>query len=1293
MKRKCMSRYFPMELFVSTKEMVDTVEMGSLGTIPSEAQIRQAISMLCRRQENEPNKFVYIKFPFGMMNYDGLKTIQAYHESILYKQKIQEEKDWLQSLSKVSSEMGLNLTEITQHFEESVWNSSTSKPIQNLVGDRWLTNFDIDAIFEIINKKYDNVIGFVCKPSEFVYSFAGLQEKVARTMKSETSVARIIVALNIGCENGKYFITDEERTGEHWSLLIIDINNNTAYYGDSLAWPLPTNLLSTVKSNLSVIESDLGIDISRCLQNIVVLQQGCEPFYPLQTCSNMCGVIVVCMSGILSESWDSWVKWKELPLISKPSIYKKQLRITVISWIICNDITTEIFSPVAADSVTDHTQPDMEIEVDCICSSEDDSFESDDKARADHTQPDMEIKVEDDSFESDDKARADHTQPDMEIEVDCICSSEDDSFESDDKARADHTQPDMEIEVDCICSSEDDSFETGDKARAEIISMLPDSFTYKMLRVIQYRDIESFHCTFKLDVDNEENVRKWLAAYNEKTKETMVYESCRNGKGKRVAKKFYLRCQHKQRKTGKHTKSNKTLKTTHKLHNNRNMDCPAQIIATLLSPQKSRNGFGADVVLKHNHNHLVHVADALRFRRMSVDTKEKYYDLFSQGHSPATAHLEYETSLMYCDEPQLIADRNVNPKKSDVYNLFNKWRKCNIGVRTGKKLFTALEKRIYAYSDANSESGGKAVVQRYYKSKGDNGEISQEEPLVLAICTPLMSRVHEYIVQSKELVFIDASSSFEDFNNPLFVISTSSAAGGLPLGVVVTSAESASVIHKGMTMLQELFPTSAFYGAGSPANIMIDDSSAEREGLHRTWPNSCIFLCTFHFLQSIWRWLLNSKHGIDVNERQYLMDLVRTLVYAKTESELKGEYSTFENDSTVKKYKNFSSHMKQFWERRREWAICFRTASTMRGINTNNYAESGIRILKDIVFKRVKAYNLLQLFNFITVTFDLYYKRRLLAVAYNRMDRYISLRYKGLGAPKISEDKIEKSTADSNIYLVQSTFYADRVYEIDTLNWTCTCSIRRTGYPSGEPCKHQHSVANKYKLTAPNLIPYFNSEGRYLHALIAIGPGKVGDKSFYAGMRDLTASSESTTCAEENEQNVQLDNVHDSGQKNLDIAVEIMIQQEKLQDEVISLGNTFIQDVQDRVQQLDTQYLSGLKKFFTVYLDTVAKSEPTCSATPRLASLLHTYFSPSSSVQVAGTRQMKVQPTAIARRRAGIARGSKLAPSGRPPKRSHGEDPNIQNKRGRSDHVKRKQNLRQNELKNQANHFKHGMGH
>ena len=80
---------------------------------------------------------------------------------------------------------------------------------------------------------------------------------------------------------------------------------------------------------------------------------------------------------------------------------------------------------------------------------------------------------------------------------------------------------------------------------------------------------------------------------------------------------------------------------------------------------------------------------------------------------------------------------------------------------------------------------------------------------------------------AKELVFVDASSSFEDVNNPFFVMSTSSVAGGLPLGIVNISTESADVIHKGMTTLTELFPESSFYGNGYPTNIMIDDSSAE----------------------------------------------------------------------------------------------------------------------------------------------------------------------------------------------------------------------------------------------------------------------------------------------------------------------------------------------------------------------------------------------------------------------------------------------------------------------------------
>ena len=85
------------------------------------------------------------------------------------------------------------------------------------------------------------------------------------------------------------------------------------------------------------------------------------------------------------------------------------------------------------------------------------------------------------------------------------------------------------------------------------------------------------------------------------------------------------------------------------------------------------------------------------------------------------------------------------------------------------------------------------------------------------------------------------------------------------------------------------------------------------------------------------------------------------------------------------------------------------------------------------------------------------------------------------------------------------------------------------------------------------------------------------------------------------------------GGRNLDILLNLIEEQDKLKD-VLTLGNVFIEDVQDRMEQMDIQYLTRLKKSFTVYMDTVNHTEP---------------------AKIAGTRRMHVQPTAIFRRREG----------------------------------------------------------
>lgn len=107
--------------------------------------------------------------------------------------------------------------------------------IRNLVGERWLSDYEIDSVFSIINKMHKDTIGFVCKPTRIMYSFSGLREKIQSVVLTGTIVSRIIVVLNVGCyDDGTCYICDEKTNGVHWSLLAIDLINHKTYYGDSL---------------------------------------------------------------------------------------------------------------------------------------------------------------------------------------------------------------------------------------------------------------------------------------------------------------------------------------------------------------------------------------------------------------------------------------------------------------------------------------------------------------------------------------------------------------------------------------------------------------------------------------------------------------------------------------------------------------------------------------------------------------------------------------------------------------------------------------------------------------------------------------------------------------------------------------------------------------------------------------------------------------------------------------------------------------------------------------------------
>lgn len=268
-------------------------------------------------------------------------------------------------------------------------------------------------------------------------------------------------------------------------------------------------------------------------------------------------------------------------------------------------------------------------------------------------------------------------------------------------------------------------------------------------------------------------------------------------------------------------------------------------------------------------------------------------------------------------------------------------------------LFERLAVEVAEYNEEkHAEAGGKALLQRY---------TSGSTPLILAVCTPLMARAHKLLRQSGEYVFCDATANLDRHNLAVFTLSTSHCGGGVPLGVVITSDETRETLVKAFQVLNEVLPEDAFHGRTierGPKIFLTDDSSTERAALQDIWLDSTLLLRIFHYLQSKWTWLWAGRNKVSKEDRAQLILPIRDLVYAKNEELCEGYRSLLQNKVALK-YSNFIQMIESSWERF-EWALCYQQDLVTRGNHTNNYAEMGMRINKEQVFTRVKAFNLVQ---------------------------------------------------------------------------------------------------------------------------------------------------------------------------------------------------------------------------------------------------------------------------------------------------------------------------------------------
>ena len=374
--------------------------------------------------------------------------------------------------------------------------------------------------------------------------------------------------------------------------------------------------------------------------------------------------------------------------------------------------------------------------------------------------------------------------------------------------------------------------------------------------------------------------------------------------------------------------------------------------------------------------------------------------------------------------------------------------------------------------------------------------ITMKNPLVFIILTPIMLRTHKREF-SHEIVFVDSSGSCDQTSSCVTFLFTASKIGALPLACILHPEQTEANYTLVFSMLKEALGIEGFGGFGYPLVLMTDDSKAERNALKIVFGNSTLLLCTFHLCQAFWRWLWDNTHEILKKDKAYIMRQFQKILYAHSEAEANQAYEEFCRDEVILCYDKLKNYMQSLWDRREEWAICFRHKILNRGHNTNNFVEASIRVFKDVVLQRCKAFNSCALVDFVCKVFESYHRRHLLSFSNSRKTKnkiiYDQLCLK-------AKNLIVKQ-CDNISFAVSSDEY---IYTVHADTATCDCPYGQ----GGKFCKHLCAVENQFCIIFKSA-PLLSCEDKKDFARISLGEDT--QTNFFEDMMSLDVADEKVT--------------------------------------------------------------------------------------------------------------------------------------------------------------------------------------
>ena len=491
----------------------------------------------------------------------------------------------------------------------------------------------------------------------------------------------------------------------------------------------------------------------------------------------------------------------------------------------------------------------------------------------------------------------------------------------------------------------------------------------------------------------------------------------------------------------------------------------------------------SELSINENHSHALHSADILHYRKPSEIVKSEFVELFNSGLAPAAAYNKFTENIesecgSYNEWIQRHCDRSQVPDLPWVYKFFSK-----------------------KFEEKYGSQGSYEVVMNNLKTflqdKEDFCRFKElKDDFVIAICTALMQRIST-LPTAGELVFLDATGGVDRFGFKVFPLIVNTKAGGCPIGVLITTSETITVISEALSLYLTFVNEHSFGGRGKrgPKCFITDDCEAEIVVLRNTFPEAILLLCIFHFMKAVYQWLRKSQNGVPGKDQLIVYDLIKKMVYAETEEVFHSHYLKLSELPCTKENKKVKDYFSKEYAKRKQWALCYRytTDVIVRGSYTNNYAERAMRIIKEEILNRRQALCPSQLVDYFTVAYDNRYKRSITDIAIDKNCNHLKRKSK-LNDVEEFEKKYEVKELMANIYKVLKKDLNVR-YIVDAQVGCCSCYMGI----NGGLCKHIKFLTLKLGLEHPLQYPTTAAEKKNLYY---IATGENMAEEFFVGPHD-----------------------------------------------------------------------------------------------------------------------------------------------------------------------------------------------